>query len=120
MTGALLIREVARRTGCGWPTIVVLALAFGVLEEGLLTCSPPHRSRTAVERWTWPGTSSMRALAVGVLWLVAWRIRRGTGSAGGLAAGGGPARGQRRRQGDHSDTHQGEVRPAVVTGGVVQ
>jgi hypothetical protein len=37
--GAILIREVARRTGRGWPTIVTLALAFGVLEEGLLTQS---------------------------------------------------------------------------------
>jgi hypothetical protein len=35
----LLIREVARRTRRGWPTIVVLALAFGVFEEGLLTQS---------------------------------------------------------------------------------
>ncbi|HEX2741899.1 MAG TPA: hypothetical protein VHM69_15760 [Rubrobacter sp.] len=34
--GALLIREVARRTGRGWPTIVLLALAYGVLEPGLL------------------------------------------------------------------------------------
>jgi hypothetical protein len=36
-SGALLIREVARRRGLGWPTILVLALAFGVAEEGLLT-----------------------------------------------------------------------------------
>jgi hypothetical protein len=36
---ALLIRELARRTGRGWPTMVLLALAFGVLEEGLLTQS---------------------------------------------------------------------------------
>lgn len=37
--GALLIREVTRRTGRGWPTILLLALAYGVLEEGLLTQS---------------------------------------------------------------------------------
>jgi hypothetical protein len=37
--GALLIREVVRRRGLGWPTIVVLALAYGVLEEGLTTQS---------------------------------------------------------------------------------
>jgi hypothetical protein len=37
--GALLIRELVRRTGRGWPTIVLLALAFGVIEEGLLTQS---------------------------------------------------------------------------------
>jgi hypothetical protein len=34
---ALLIREAARRAGRGWPTILTLALAFGVFEEGLLT-----------------------------------------------------------------------------------
>ena len=36
---ALLIREITRRTGRGWPTIFVLALAFGVFEEALLTQS---------------------------------------------------------------------------------
>ncbi|GAA1283182.1 hypothetical protein [Saccharothrix xinjiangensis] len=34
--GALLIREVARRTGRGWPTILLLGCAYGVLEAGLL------------------------------------------------------------------------------------
>ncbi len=33
--GAVLIREVARRAGRGWPTIILLALAYGVIEEGL-------------------------------------------------------------------------------------
>ena len=33
--GALLIRESARRFGRGWPTILVLALAYGLVEEGL-------------------------------------------------------------------------------------
>ncbi len=37
--GALLIREVTRRSGRGWPTIVLLGLAFGVVEEGLVTQS---------------------------------------------------------------------------------
>jgi hypothetical protein len=35
--GALLIREVTRRTGRGWPTIVFLALAFGIVEEAFTT-----------------------------------------------------------------------------------
>jgi hypothetical protein len=34
--GALLIRELARRNGRGWPTIVLLAAAYGLLEAGLL------------------------------------------------------------------------------------
>ncbi|MEV6986374.1 hypothetical protein AB0M95_34665 [Sphaerisporangium sp. NPDC051017] len=33
-TGALLVREVARRTGGGWPSIVLLAAAYAVIEEG--------------------------------------------------------------------------------------
>lgn len=35
--GALLIREVVRRTGKGWPTIITLAFAYGVLEEAFTT-----------------------------------------------------------------------------------
>ncbi|GIO10550.1 hypothetical protein J19TS2_01050 [Cohnella xylanilytica] len=34
--GALLIREIARRTGRGWPTILLLGAAYGVIEAGLL------------------------------------------------------------------------------------
>jgi len=37
--GAVLVRELARRTGRGWPTILGLGLAYGVLEEGLITQS---------------------------------------------------------------------------------
>ncbi|BCJ46144.1 hypothetical protein GCM10010168_50930 [Actinoplanes ianthinogenes] len=37
--GALLIREVVRRRGLGWPNMVILALAFAVVEEGLTTQS---------------------------------------------------------------------------------
>ena len=35
--GALLIREVVRRSGKGWPTILVLAFAYAVLEEAFTT-----------------------------------------------------------------------------------
>ena len=35
--GAVLIREIARRTGRGWPTILTLALAYGILEEAFTT-----------------------------------------------------------------------------------
>ncbi|HEY2668838.1 MAG TPA: hypothetical protein VGJ07_00525 [Rugosimonospora sp.] len=37
--GAILIREVTRRTGRGWPSIVLLGLAYGVFEEGITTQS---------------------------------------------------------------------------------
>ncbi|MEV6156954.1 hypothetical protein AB0L53_42105 [Nonomuraea sp. NPDC052129] len=36
-TGALLIREFARRTGRGWPTMMTLALAYGMIEEAYTT-----------------------------------------------------------------------------------
>ncbi|GAA4259135.1 hypothetical protein [Dactylosporangium darangshiense] len=34
--GALLIREIARRTGAGWPAIFLLGAAYGVVEAGLV------------------------------------------------------------------------------------
>lgn len=37
--GALLIREIARRGGLGWPGMLMLCLAFGVVEEGFVTQS---------------------------------------------------------------------------------
>lgn len=42
--GALLIRELVRRTGRGWPTFLLLALAYATMEEALLTQSlfNPH------------------------------------------------------------------------------
>ncbi|WP_128382576.1 hypothetical protein [Streptomyces cavernae] len=35
-TVAVLIREITRRTGRGWPTILLLSAAFGVLQAGLV------------------------------------------------------------------------------------
>jgi hypothetical protein len=43
-SGALLIREVARRTVRGWRTIAMLGLAFGIVEEGLLDQSLFNRN----------------------------------------------------------------------------
>ena len=34
--GALLIREIARRTGRGWPAILLLGAAYGIVEAGLV------------------------------------------------------------------------------------
>jgi hypothetical protein len=65
--GALLIREVVRRTGRGWPTIVTLALAFGVLEEALLTESlfnPNYLGQRLLD----PGF--IPALGIGLPWTV--------------------------------------------------
>ncbi len=35
--GALLVREVTRRSGRGWPTMLLLALAYALVEEGFTT-----------------------------------------------------------------------------------
>jgi hypothetical protein len=37
--GAVLIREVTRRTGRGWTTMLLLAAAYGLVEEGFITQS---------------------------------------------------------------------------------
>jgi hypothetical protein len=37
--GALLIRELVRRAGRGWPSIVLLGLAYGIIEEAYTTQS---------------------------------------------------------------------------------
>lgn len=37
--GALFIRELSRRTGRGWPTILILGVAYSVVEEGLADMS---------------------------------------------------------------------------------
>lgn len=37
--GALLIRELVRRTGRGWPSILLLAICYGVVEEAFTTQS---------------------------------------------------------------------------------
>lgn len=38
-TGAVLVREIVRRTGKGWPSLILLATAYGFIEEGLVTQS---------------------------------------------------------------------------------
>ena len=38
--GAVLVREAARHSGRGWPTMILLALAYAVVEEGLATPDP--------------------------------------------------------------------------------
>ncbi|MFF0267897.1 hypothetical protein [Kribbella sp. NPDC004536] len=42
--GALLVRELARRSGGGWPTIALLGVCYGLLEEGLAlqSLTSPH------------------------------------------------------------------------------
>jgi hypothetical protein len=65
--GALLIREVARRTGRGWPMMFTLGLAFAVLEEGLITQSlfNPDYAGEHLLRYAY-----IPALGIGGLWTV--------------------------------------------------
>lgn len=68
-SGAMLIREVTRRTGRGWPTIIVLGLAFGVLEEGIVTQSLFNPDYLAENLHLLdPGYN--RTLGIGALWTV--------------------------------------------------
>ncbi|MEV4356300.1 hypothetical protein [Nonomuraea sp. NPDC049625] len=62
---AVVIREVARRKGLGWPSIVLMALAYGVFEEGIMTMSlfnPDYAGQRLLD----PGYVS--ALGIGVPW----------------------------------------------------
>lgn len=65
--GALLIREVTRRTGRGWPTALLLALAYAVFEEGLVTQSlfdPGYVGANLLS------VTYLPALGIGVWWTV--------------------------------------------------
>ncbi len=67
--GALLIREGVRRGGRGWPSIVVLGLAFGVFEEAFTTQSlfNPDYLKLGL-RLLEP--ASLPALGIGAWWTV--------------------------------------------------
>src|SRR5215217_6489516 len=49
--GALLIRELVRRRGLGWISILMLGVAFGIVEEGLAL--QPCLTRACLMRGTW-------------------------------------------------------------------
>lgn len=66
-SAAVLIRDVARRSGRGWPTILLLGLAFGLIEEGLLTQSlfNPHYLGLDLLSYGYLG-----ALGIGLPWTI--------------------------------------------------
>ena len=80
--GAPLIREVSRRAGRGWPTIVLLGLAYSLLEEGFLTQSlfnPNYVGQRLLDYGYvgWLGTSlnwCMLVLTIHVVWSIATPI----------------------------------------------
>jgi hypothetical protein len=76
--GAILIRELTRRSGRGWPTMMVLALAYGIVEEGLVTQSLFNKNYAGLhllDRWFVPvlGISvpwTLTVLAVHTIWSI--------------------------------------------------
>lgn len=80
--GALLIREVARRTNRGWPSILLLGAAYSLLEEGFLTQSlfnPNYMGQRLLDYGYVPalGTSlnwSVYVLSIHVVWSIATPI----------------------------------------------
>ena len=61
-SGALLIREVARRRGLGWSAILVMGAAYGILEEGVF-----------IHSWFNPSFEGLHSLAVyGRAWDTSW------------------------------------------------
>src|SRR5688572_29631324 len=47
----LIVREVARRTGRGWPTMILLALGFGMIQPGLVDHSLFNPSYRDIDYW---------------------------------------------------------------------
>ncbi|KQR97416.1 hypothetical protein ASG12_15900 [Williamsia sp. Leaf354] len=65
--GALLIREVARRRGLGWRSILLMGLAFAIVEEGLLTMSlfnPDYADQRLLDR------GHVAMLGIGIPWTI--------------------------------------------------
>ena len=68
---ALLIREVARRTGRGWPAMLLLSAAAGLLQAGVIDQSLFSDSYGDVEGWE----ESLRATYVAPLGLGAYMLQ---------------------------------------------
>jgi hypothetical protein len=66
-SAAVVIREVARRSGRGWPTMLLLALAFGVVEEGLLTQSLFNPDYLGLHKLSF---GYLPALGIGLPWTI--------------------------------------------------
>jgi hypothetical protein len=87
--GALLVREIARRTGRGWPSIILLALAYALVEEGFTTQSlfnPNYAGLRLLDYGFIPALGTSLDWAVFVLTLhVVWSVSSCIAIAEGLA-----------------------------------
>jgi hypothetical protein len=89
--GALLVRELARRRKRGWPTMLLLALAYALIEEGLTTQSlfnPNYANERLLDY------GYIEALGTSLIWTVfvltlhvVWSIGSSIALAEGLAGG---------------------------------
>ncbi len=66
---ALLIREIARRTGLGWPSIIVFALAYGILEEAFMSQTLFNPNYLGLNMHLL-GPAYIPALGIGAWWTV--------------------------------------------------
>jgi hypothetical protein len=87
--GALLVREVARRAHRGWPTILLLALAYALIEEGFTTqtlFNPNYAGARLLDYGFIPALGTSLDWSVFVLTLhVVWSIGSAIAIAEGLA-----------------------------------
>jgi hypothetical protein len=87
--GALLVRELARRAHRGWPTILWLALAYALIEEGLTTqtlFNPDYAGQRLLDYGYVPALGTSLNWAVFVLTLhIVWSIGSAIAVAEGLS-----------------------------------
>jgi hypothetical protein len=84
----LLIRETARHRRLAWPSIVVLALAYGVVEEGLVTMplfNPNYAHLRLLDNGFVPFLGigvpwTLAVLALHAIWSISLPNRAGRGS----------------------------------------
>ena len=93
---ALLVRELARRVGWGWPSIIMLAFALGILQAGVIDQSLFSSDWRDIETWA----GSLAATYIGPLGLSATNavgFVLGTWSTASARPSRSPRRGGRRR-----------------------
>ena len=126
---AVLIRELARRTGRGWPTILLLATGFALIEEGLLTQSlfNPHYLGLDLIAYGYVGFLgtalpwAIFVLSIHVVWSIATPIALIEAIFPGTVTGPAPERFRARHPdlGDHPTPWLGRVGLGVTTGVLV-
>ena len=72
---ALIVREATRRAGRGWPTILLLGLAFGVLQAGVVDQSMFNPSYRDIDFWdAWFRSFDVAALGLNPIMALAFTV----------------------------------------------